>query len=103
MANILEQYRDRVVIAEIDTNRAVNDVVDIVLYDSFAQPESDHDEIKVLIENPARPPGRRLHLELRSDSLSTAPASSAFTATSPKRCPLETWWRPWRRCTPVKS
>jgi DNA-binding NarL/FixJ family response regulator len=52
VANILEQYRDRVVIAEIDTNRAVNDVVDIVLYDSFAQPESDHDEIKVLIENP---------------------------------------------------
>ena len=52
VANILEQYRDRVVIAEIDTNKAVNDVVDIVLYDSFAQPESDHDEIKVLIENP---------------------------------------------------
>ena len=52
VANILEQYRDRVVIAEIDTNKAVNDAVDIVLYDSFAQPESDHDEIKVLIENP---------------------------------------------------
>jgi DNA-binding NarL/FixJ family response regulator len=52
VANILEQYRDRVVIAEIDTNQAVNDAVDIVLYDSFAQPESDHDEIKVLIENP---------------------------------------------------
>src|SRR6185436_4576195 len=52
VANILGQYRDRVVIAEIDTNKAVNDVVDIVLYDSFAQPESDHDEIKVLIENP---------------------------------------------------
>ena len=52
VANILEQYRDRVVIAEIDTNKAVNDVVDIVLYDSFAQPESDHDEIKVLVENP---------------------------------------------------
>jgi len=52
VANILEQYRDRVVIAEIDTNQAVNDVVDIVLYDSFAQPESDHDEIKVLVQNP---------------------------------------------------
>jgi DNA-binding NarL/FixJ family response regulator len=52
VANILEQYRDRVVIAEIDTNKAVNDVVDIVLYDSFAQPESDHEEIRVLIENP---------------------------------------------------
>src|SRR6187549_2605720 len=52
VANILEQYRDRVVIAEIDTNRDVNDVVDIVLYDSFAQPESDHDEIAVLVANP---------------------------------------------------
>ena len=52
VANILEQYRDRVVIAEIDTNRAVNDVVDIVLYDCFAQPESDHEHIAVLMENP---------------------------------------------------
>ncbi len=52
VANILEQYRDRVVIAEIDTNRFVSDEVDIVLYDSFAQPESDHDEIRVLVQNP---------------------------------------------------
>jgi DNA-binding NarL/FixJ family response regulator len=52
VAHILEQYRDRVVIAEIDTNQGLHDAVDIVLYDSFAQPESDHDEIKVLVENP---------------------------------------------------
>jgi DNA-binding NarL/FixJ family response regulator len=52
VANILEQYRDRVVIAEIDTNRPVKDPVDIVLYDSFAQPESDQNEISVLIANP---------------------------------------------------
>jgi len=52
VATILEQYRDRVVIAEIDTNEAVSDEVDIVLYDSFAQPESDHDEIAVLVRNP---------------------------------------------------
>ena len=30
----------------------VDDAVDIVLYDSFAQPESDHEEIGVLVENP---------------------------------------------------
>jgi hypothetical protein len=30
----------RVVIAELDTNVSVSDMVDIVLYDSFAQPES---------------------------------------------------------------
>ena len=52
VANILDQYRDRVVVAEIDTNRPVSDAVDIVLYDSFAQPESDHDEIGVLVGNP---------------------------------------------------
>jgi DNA-binding NarL/FixJ family response regulator len=52
VAHILEQYRDRVVIAELDTNVAVSDMVDIVLYDCFGQPESDHDEISVLIRNP---------------------------------------------------
>ena len=52
VANMLEHYRDRVVIAELDTRRPVNDDVDIVLYDSFAQPESDHQEIKVLVDNP---------------------------------------------------
>jgi DNA-binding NarL/FixJ family response regulator len=52
VAHILQQYQDRVVIAELDTNRAVSDMVDIVLYDSFAQPESDHDQISVLIRNP---------------------------------------------------
>jgi DNA-binding NarL/FixJ family response regulator len=52
VANILGQYPERVVIAEIDTNRSLVDDVDVVLYDSFAQPESDHDEIKVLVDNP---------------------------------------------------
>jgi DNA-binding NarL/FixJ family response regulator len=52
VANMLEPYRDRIVIAEIDTNSAVSDSVDIVLYDSFAQPESDHEEISVLVANP---------------------------------------------------
>jgi hypothetical protein len=49
IAHIVEQYRDRVLIAELDTNQDVSDTVDIVLYDSFAQAESDHDEISVLI------------------------------------------------------
>ena len=52
IAHILEQYRDRVVIAELDTNQALSDTVDIVLYDSFAQPESDHEEISMLIRSP---------------------------------------------------
>ena len=52
LAHILEQYRDRVVIAELDANVAVSDMVDIVLYDCFGQPESDHDEVSVLVRNP---------------------------------------------------
>src|SRR3978361_533860 len=52
VANMLERYRDRVVVAEIDANASLHDAVDIVLYDSFAQPESDHDEIAALVTNP---------------------------------------------------
>jgi DNA-binding NarL/FixJ family response regulator len=52
VAKMFDQYRDRVVVAELDSNEAVEDAVDIVLYDSFAQPESDHDEIAVLVANP---------------------------------------------------
>ncbi|HEX5906431.1 MAG TPA: hypothetical protein VFY56_05375 [Propionibacteriaceae bacterium] len=52
IAHILQQYQERVVIAELDTNVAVSDTVDVVLYDCFAQPESDHEEISVLIRNP---------------------------------------------------
>jgi DNA-binding NarL/FixJ family response regulator len=52
VANMFDRYRDRVVVAEIDANASLHDAVDIVLYDSFAQPESDHDEIAVLVANP---------------------------------------------------
>src|SRR6476620_6935555 len=52
VANMLEPYRDRVVVAELDTNKPVEDGVDIALYDSFAQPESDQAEVKTLIDNP---------------------------------------------------
>ncbi len=52
VAHMLASYRDRVVVAELDSNEPVDDVVDIALYDSFAQPESDHDEISALVANP---------------------------------------------------
>jgi DNA-binding NarL/FixJ family response regulator len=52
VAKMLDRYRDRVIIAELDSSMPVEDVVDIVLYDSFAQPESDHEEIAVLVANP---------------------------------------------------
>ena len=43
VANMFDQYSDRVVVAELDSNEALVDTVDIALYDSFAQPESDHE------------------------------------------------------------
>jgi DNA-binding NarL/FixJ family response regulator len=52
VANMFNRYRDRVVIVELDSNEPLEDAVDIVLYDSFAQPESDHEEIAVLVANP---------------------------------------------------
>jgi DNA-binding NarL/FixJ family response regulator len=52
VANMFDKYRDRVVVAELDANMDVKDDVDIVLYDSFAQPESDRGEIAVLVANP---------------------------------------------------
>ena len=52
VAKMFDRYRDRVVVAELDSNDGVEDAVDIVLYDSFAQPESDHEEIAVLVGNP---------------------------------------------------
>jgi len=52
VATMLDPYRHRVLVAELDTDRPVKDDVDIALYDSFAQPESDQHEIKVLLDNP---------------------------------------------------
>ncbi len=52
VATMLDPYRDRVLVAEIDANEPLNDTVDIALYDSFAQPESDHGEVEVLIHSP---------------------------------------------------
>jgi DNA-binding NarL/FixJ family response regulator len=51
LAHMFDQYRDRVVVAEIDAKTPIVDDVDIALYDSFAQPEADHDEIQVLVDN----------------------------------------------------
>ncbi len=49
---MFDDYRDRVVVAEIDANTETLDAVDVALYDSFAQPESDPVEIAALVKNP---------------------------------------------------
>ena len=51
LAHMFDRYRNRIVVAEIDANQATNDSVDIVLYDSFAQPESDHDYLAEVVRN----------------------------------------------------
>ena len=52
IARMLDPYRDRVLVAEIDANKPLADNVDIALYDSFAQPESDHQHVEVLLRRP---------------------------------------------------
>ena len=52
VAKMFDRYRDRLVVAELDSTMPVEDTVDIVLYDSFAQPEADHEEIATLVANP---------------------------------------------------
>ena len=102
VANMFDQYRDRVVVAELDSNKAVEDPVDIVLYDSFAQPESDHDEIGVLVANPR---ARRVVVytwNFHPDLDRERAASRARTATCPRRCRPASWSPPWRRCTPAR-
>jgi DNA-binding NarL/FixJ family response regulator len=52
LAHMLEPYGERVVVKEIDADQPVRADVDIVLYDTFAQPEADHDRISVVIDHP---------------------------------------------------
>ncbi|RFA17054.1 helix-turn-helix transcriptional regulator [Subtercola boreus] len=51
LAHMFDEYRDRVLVAEIDANANLDDHVDIVMYDSFAQPESDQQELAALVKN----------------------------------------------------
>ncbi len=52
LAHMFDQYSDRIAVVEIDANEPVHDIVDIVLYDTFAQPEADQDDISVLVDHP---------------------------------------------------
>ncbi len=52
VARMFDQYSGRVEVEELDATTPVSEDVDIALYDSFAQPEADHDEIRALVDNP---------------------------------------------------
>jgi len=41
LAHLFDPYRDRIQVSELDANAPLDEPIDIVLYDSFAQPESD--------------------------------------------------------------
>jgi hypothetical protein len=59
LAHLFDQYAHRVVVAEIDANAPLDVVVDIALYDTFAQPEADQDDLSILIDHPRARPGPR--------------------------------------------
>ena len=52
VARMLEQYPGRVAVAELSTTQTVDRPVDIVLYDAFAQPETDTADLHVFLESP---------------------------------------------------
>lgn len=52
LATMLRTYHDRVEIVELNANTPVGDRVDIALYDSFANPQGDRDQVRQLSKNP---------------------------------------------------
>lgn len=52
VAHMFDSYQDRIKILELDANTELTERVDIVMYDSFAQPQADHEEVAALIANP---------------------------------------------------
>ena len=101
LAHMFDQYRDRVVVAEIDANTPIVDDVDIVLYDSFAQPEADHDQIQVLVDN--RHARRVVVYTWNLHPNSSNPLSPWGRADiSPRHSPPASWSTPWKRSTPAR-
>lgn len=52
VAHLFDDYTDRVQVVEIDADSEVSTAVDVALYDTFAQPEVDANDIATLIANP---------------------------------------------------
>ena len=101
LAHMFDRYPDRIVVAELDANEPVTDEVDIVLYDTFAQPEADHGEIDVLV---AHPSARRVVVytwNYHPDLIGRRSARGR-AAICPRPCRRASWWRRWRRSTGAK-
>ena len=96
---MLEPYRRRVVVAEVDANTPVHQPVDIVLYDAFAQPESDSGEVAVLVNNPAARSVVVYTWNFHPELVTAARRHGARGYLS-KALPAGSWSRRWKRCTP---
>jgi DNA-binding NarL/FixJ family response regulator len=51
LAHMLAPFGDRITVVELDVQQPVSVDVDIALYDTFAQPESDRHDIHALLDN----------------------------------------------------
>ncbi len=52
VAAMLRSYAGRVDVVELDADASVVSPVDIALYDTFAQPQGDHESVSRLVANP---------------------------------------------------
>jgi DNA-binding NarL/FixJ family response regulator len=88
LAHMFDGYSDQIVVSEIDANTSLHDRVDIALYDTFAQPEADCDDINVLIQNPRARRAVIYTWNFRPDLVATAMqkgASGYLSKTLPAR------------------
>ena len=73
-----------------------------MLYDTFAQPESDRFEISELVANPRVGKVAVYTWNLHAELIEQARAQGAVAAICPRHFRLATWWRRSRRCTPAR-
>ncbi|MFF7684300.1 LuxR C-terminal-related transcriptional regulator [Microbacterium sp. NPDC007973] len=52
LARMLEPFSDRVDVVELDARERVGSAVDVALYDTFAQPQPDDEDVSRLVSNP---------------------------------------------------
>jgi len=52
LARVLEPFAERIEIVEINARERVDTVVDVALYDTFAQPKPDDEDVSRLVANP---------------------------------------------------
>ena len=52
LATMLRSYQEQIEIVEMDANTPVEHGVDIALYDSFANPQGDREQVRELARNP---------------------------------------------------